>query len=60
VKWHNISIIDKNVQAILLWERIELVLEVLAIFNILLKAEDGPFLEVNRLANDLTQYAGIV
>jgi len=60
VKRHNITIIDKNVEAILLRERVELVLEIFTIFNILLKTEDGPFLEVNGLANNLAQNVGVI
>jgi len=60
VKRHNITIIDKNIETILLRERVELVLEVFTILNILLKTEDGPLLEVDGLADDLAQNVGVI
>ena len=60
MKRHNITIIDKNIEAILLRERVELVLEVFTILNILLKTEDGPLLEVDGLADDLAQNVGVI
>ena len=60
MKRHNITIIDKNIETILLRERVELVLEVFTILNILLKTEDGPLLEVDGLADDLAQNVGVI
>jgi hypothetical protein len=60
VKRHNVTIIDENVEAVLLRERVELVLEILSVFNIFFKTEDGPLLEVDRLANNLAQNVGVI
>lgn len=57
---NNISIINENVEAILLRERIKFVLEIFSVFYILLKAEDSPFLEIYGLAHNLSKNVGIV
>jgi hypothetical protein len=35
-------------------------LKIFTVFNILFKTEDGPFLEINRLAHNLAQNVGVV
>jgi|LauGreDrversion4_2_1035121.scaffolds.fasta_scaffold148539_2 hypothetical protein len=57
---NNISIINENVEAILLRERIKFVLEIFSVFYILLKAEDSPFLEIYGLAHNLSKNVRIV
>lgn len=57
---NNISVIDEDVEAVLLRERVKLVLEVFTVLNVLLKAEDSPFLEVDGLANNLSKDVGVV
>ena len=51
---NNISVIDVNVEASLFGELIESVVEVFSMGDILLKAEDGPLSEVDRLVHNGT------
>lgn len=55
VKGNDISVVDEDVKAEGLRQFVELVLKIFTIFDILLKAENGPLLEVYWLANDLSQ-----
>jgi hypothetical protein len=60
MKRHNVAIVNENVEAILLGERVEFILKVFTILDILLEAEDGPFLKVNRLTDNLAQNVCVV
>lgn len=57
---NNISVINENIEAILLRERIELVLEVFSVLDVLLEAEYSPLLEVDGLAHNLSKNVGVV
>jgi hypothetical protein len=59
VQRDDITVVDENVEAVLLRERVELVLKVLAILDIFLETEDGPLGEVDGLGNNLAQNVGI-
>ena len=60
VERNNITVVNEDIEAILLRERVELVLEVFTILDILLKAEDSPLLEVDGLADDLSKNVGVI
>lgn len=60
VQRDDVSIVNEDVEPVGLREGVELVLEVLAVFDVLLQAENCPLLEVYWLANDLPQNAGVV
>ena len=57
---NNITVVNEDIESVLLRERVELVLEVFTILDILLKAEDSPLLEVNGLADDLSKNVGVI
>ena len=56
----NVTIFHVNVELMLLGEVVKFVLEVLPIFNVSIKAKDGPFLEVDRLVDKLVEDPGVV
>jgi hypothetical protein len=60
VERNNITVVNEDIESILLGERVELVLEVFTILDILLEAEDSPLLEVNGLADDLSKNVGVI
>lgn len=57
---NNISVIDVNVEASLLRELVESVVEVFSVSNILLEAEDSPLSEMYWLLHDRTEDLGVI
>ena len=57
---NDISVLNVNVQFVLLGKVVEFVLKIFPIFNVSVKAEDGPFLEVDRLVHKLVKDPGVV
>lgn len=60
VKRNDISVINEDIEAILLRERVKLVLEVLSVFDVLFETEDSPLLEIYGLAHDLSENVGVI
>lgn len=52
---HDVSVVNEDVQVVLLGDRVELVLQVLSVLDISLEAEDSPLAEVNGLVDDLSE-----
>ena len=57
---NDVAVVNIDVESALFREFIEAVIEVLSVLNVLLQAEDGPFLEMDRLMYDGTQNLCIV
>lgn len=60
VEGDDVTVVNEDVKPVGLRETVELVLQVLSVFNILLQAENGPLLEINWLANNLAQYVRVL
>ena len=60
VERNDITVVNEDIEAILLRERVELVLKVFTIFDVLFQAEDSPFLEVHGLAHNLSKNVGVI
>lgn len=60
VEGDNITVVNEDIEAVLLGERVELVLKVFTILDVLLKTEDSPLLEVHGLADDLSKDVGVI
>jgi uncharacterized protein (DUF486 family) len=60
VERNDITVVNEDIEAILLRERVELVLKVFTIFDVLFQAEDSPFLEVHWLAHNLSKNVGVI
>jgi len=60
VEGNDISKFNSDVEAILLGETVELVLEIFSIRDILLEAENSPFLETDWLMDDCSKNACVV
>jgi len=60
VEGDNITVVNEDIEAVLLGERVELVLKVFTILDVLLKTEDSPLLEVDGLADDLSKDVGVI
>lgn len=56
----DVTIFHVDVELVLLRQVVKFVLEVFSIFNVSVKAEDGPFLEVDRLVDQLVQDPGVI
>jgi len=59
-EFNNITVIDVNIEASLLRELVESVVEVFSMSNILLEAEDSPLSEMDWLLYDRTEDLGVV
>lgn len=57
---NNITVIDVNIEASLLRELVESVVEVFSVSNILLEAEDSPLSEMYWLLYDRTEDLGVI
>jgi hypothetical protein len=59
-EFNNITVIDVNIEASLLRELVESVVEVFTMGNILLEAEDSPLSKMDWLLYDRTEDLGVV
>ena len=60
IKGNNISIINKYVKVVFLWQTVKFILQVSRIFNIFFKTKYCPFLEVNGLLYDWSQNVCVI
>lgn len=59
MKGNDVSVVNEDIQVILLGEGIEFVLKVFTVLDVLFQAENCPFLEINGLTDNLTKNVGI-
>lgn len=60
VKGHDVTIVNEDIKSVLLRERVELILQVLSVLDVLLETEDCPLLEVDGLAHDLSENVSVI
>ena len=60
VKGHDVTIVNEDIKSVLLRERVELILQVLSVLDVLLETEDCPLLEVDGLAHDLSENVCVI
>ena len=60
VKGHDVTIVNEDIKSVLLRERVELILQVLSVLDVLLETEDCPLLEVDGLTHDLSENVSVI
>jgi len=60
VEGYDITVVNKNIETVLLRERVEFILEVLSVLDIFFKTEHSPLFEVNRLGHNLSENVSVI